>query len=57
VTSSPATDLAAARGTRVWTLHSGDGALDVEVTAADDEQLDAVLAGVGELLGTAPPEA
>src|SRR5215218_4803154 len=39
------------RATRCWTLISADGALDVEVTARDDERVGAVLSALARLLG------
>src|SRR5690348_12930249 len=43
VTARSATDRPASRGARSWTLHGGEGLLDVEVTAAEDDGLGTVL--------------
>src|SRR5947209_858016 len=56
VTSTPAGDGPAARGTRCWSLHGAEGVVDVEVDAPDDGELGTVLGALGELLGTAAPE-
>ena len=56
MTSTPAGDGPAARGTRCWSLHGAEGVVDVEVDAPDDGELGTVLGALGELLGTAAPE-
>jgi DNA segregation ATPase FtsK/SpoIIIE, S-DNA-T family len=56
VTSSSPGNRPAARGTRCWTLHGVEGVVDVSVTAADDDELGAVLPALGRLLGTAGPQ-
>src|SRR5215210_601457 len=43
------------RASRCWTLCSADGAVDVQVVAADDDRLGAVLPGVAAALGVAVP--
>ncbi|WP_369253470.1 FtsK/SpoIIIE domain-containing protein [Geodermatophilus amargosae] len=41
-------------GTRCWTVVGAEGAVDVEVRAADDAPLDVVLTDLAAALGTAP---
>ncbi|MCW2684106.1 MAG: domain containing protein [Blastococcus sp.] len=51
MTAPPASTTPAARFARCWTLRGGHGAsLDVEVTAADDESLGAVLRALAQAL-------